>query len=84
MHNYDEALTNLNRALQIEQITTLNANTDRDVASTLNSIGVCRIGLHNYDEALTNLNQAHEIKQNTTMNMDTDRDVASTLNNIGN
>ena len=58
MHNYDEALTNLNRALEIYQNTTLNADTDRDVAITLQNIGRCHIEMHNYDEALTNLNQA--------------------------
>ena len=83
LHNYDEALTNLNRALEITQTTTLNADTDRDVANTLHEIGSCHTGLHNYDEALTNLNRALEIKQTTTLNADTDRDVAITLHGIG-
>ena len=83
LHNYDEASTNLNRALEIRQNTTLNADADRDVATTLHTIGLCHIGLHNYDEALTNLNRALEIEQNTTLNADTDRDVATTLHTIG-
>ena len=83
LHNYDEALTNLNRALEIKQNTTLNADTDRDVASTLHEIGSCHTDLHNYDEALTNLNRALEINQTTTLNADTDRDVAITLHEIG-
>ena len=83
LHNYDEALTNLNRALEIKQNTTLNADTDRDVANTLHEIGSCHTDLHNYDEALTNLNRALEINQTTTLNADTDRDVANTLHEIG-
>ena len=83
LHNYDEALTNLNRALEIHQNTTLNADTDRNVAITLHTIGRCHIDLHNYNEALTNLNRALEIKQNTTLNADTDRSVANTLHDIG-
>ena len=83
LHNYDEALTNLNRALEIKQNTTRNADTDRDVATTLHEIGSCHTDLHNYDEALTNLNRALEINQTTTLNADTDRDVANTLHEIG-
>ena len=83
LHNYDKALTNLNRALEITQNTTLNADTDRDVANTLHNIGRCHIDLHNYDEALTNLNRALEIQQNTTLNADTDRTVAIMLHTIG-
>ena len=83
LHNYDEALTNLNLALEIKQNTTLNADTDRSVATTLHGIGMCHTDLHNYDEALTNLILALEIKQNTTLNADTDRGVAATLHNIG-
>ena len=83
LHNYDEALTNLNLALEIQQNTTLNADTDRDLAHTLHTIGWCHIDLHNYDEALTNLNLALEIQQNTTLNADTDRDLAHTLHTIG-
>ena len=83
LRNYDKALTHLNRALEIYQNTTLNADTDRDVATTLNPIGYCHIGLGHYDEALTNLNRALEITQNTTLNADTDRSVAATLHAIG-
>ena len=83
LHNYNDALTNLNRALEIKQNTTLNADTDRDVAATLYTIGLCHIRLHNYDDALTNLNRALEIYQNTILNADTDRDVATTLHTIG-
>ena len=58
LHNYDDALTNLYRALEIKQNITLNADNDRNVATTLHNIGLCHKDLHNYDEALTNLNRA--------------------------
>ena len=58
VHNYDEALTNLNRTLQIKQITTQDADIYRSVAGTLNNVSCCHTELHNYDEALTNLNRA--------------------------
>ena len=83
LHNFDEALTNLNRAFEIKQNTTLNADTDRSVATSLHNIGWCHIDLHNYDEALTNLNRALEIYQNTTLNADADLYVAHTLHAIG-
>ena len=70
LSNYDEALTNFQRALEIRQNTTRKADTDREVASTLHIIGLCRSHLHNYDAALTNLNQALEIKQNTSADVD--------------
>ena len=82
--NYSDALTFLNRALDIKQNTALNPDKDRNIAQTLNNIGACHIGLCNYSDALTFLHRALDIKQNTALNSDKDRDIADTLNNIGN
>ena len=80
--NYSDALTFLNRALDIEQNTELNPDKDCNIASTLGNIGICHRQLCNYSDALTFLNRALDIKQNTALNPDKDRNVASTLNNI--
>ena len=82
--NYSDALTFLNRALDIEQNTALKPDKDRDIAKTLDSIGNCHVGLCNYSDALTFLNRALEIEQNTALNPNKDRDIAKTLCNIGN
>ena len=81
--NYSDALTFLNRALDIKQNTALNPDKDRNIAHTLNDIGSCHMKLCNYSDALTFLNRALDIKQNTAFNSDKDRNIAHTLNNIG-
>ena len=81
--NYSDALTFLNRALDIEQNTTLNPDKDRNIATTLCNIGTCHRHLRNYSDALTFLNRALDIEQNTTLNPDKDRSIATTLCNIG-
>ena len=81
--NYSDALTFLNRALDIEQNTALNPDKDRNIATTLCNIGTCHIELCNYSDALTFLNRALDIEQNTAPNPDKDRNIAATLCNIG-
>ena len=81
--NYSDALTFLNRALNVFQNTTLNPDKDRSISDTLNNIGICQIKLCNYSDALTFLKRALIIYQNTALNPDKDRSIADTLNNIG-
>ena len=81
--NYSDALTFLNRALDIEQNTALNPDKDRYIAITLSNIGICHIHLSYYSNALTFLNRALDIKQNTALNSDKDCSFASTLSNTG-
>jgi len=47
MNNYDEALFNLNRSLQIKQNITLNADMDKGIAITLTDIGRCHSKMNN-------------------------------------
>ena len=82
--NYSNALTFLNRALDIFQTTTLNPDKDHIIATTLGNIGNCHIELYNYSDALTFLNRALDIFQTTALNPDKDRIIATTLGNIGN
>ena len=84
LSNYSDALTILNRALDIQQNTALNPDKDRSIAITLGSIGICHRHLNNYFDALTILNRALDIKQNTALNPDKDRSIAITLGSIGN
>ena len=81
--NYSDALTFLNRALDIEQNTALNPDKDRNIADTLNDIGICHKHLCNYSDALTFLNGALDIFQNTALNPDKDRNIADALCSIG-
>ena len=84
LRNYSDALTFLNRALDIFQNIALNPDKDRNIADTLNNIGNCHCYLRNYSDALRFLNRALDIFQNTALNPDKDRNIAGTLNNIGN
>ena len=81
--NYSDALTFLNRALDIKQNTAINPDNDRSIAQTLHNIGGCHIGLCNYWDALTFLKRALDIFQNIAINPNNDRDFAQTFNNIG-
>ena len=83
LSNYADALTFLNRALDIEQNTALIPDKDRNIASTLFIIGNCHNGLCNYADALKFLNRALDIYQNTALIPDKNRNLASTLSNIG-
>ena len=69
----------LNRALDIEQNTALNPDSDRDIANTLVNIGICPYNLGNYSDSLTFLNRALDIFQNTAFNPDKDRNIAKTF-----
>ena len=75
MQQYEDALKYLNRALEIEP--TLNADNDRDLATTLYSIGGCHESMQQYEDALKYLNRA--LEQNTTLNADNDRHLAKHL-----
>ena len=79
----EEALTYLNRALEIRKNLSSETKTNRKIALTLNEIALCYIDMRNYSEALTNLNGALEICQNTSLNIDTDKDVYRTFQYIG-
>ena len=83
MQQYANTLKYLNRALEIDQTTTLNADNDRDLATTLHSIGGCHKSMQQYEDALKYLNRALEIYQNTTLSADNDRHLAATLHSIG-
>ena len=62
---------------------TLNAEKEKDIASTLNNIGNCPIHLYNCDNALTYLNRALQNKVIATLNAENDRSIASTPSDIG-
>ena len=83
LHNYSDAITFFNRALEIRQKTTLDVEKDGRFAETLNSAGSCHIYLGNFSDALTFLNRALEIRQNISLNADEDDDIARTLHNLG-
>ena len=79
----EEALTYLNRALQIRKNLSLETKTNRKIALTLNEIALCYIDIRNYSEALTNLNRALEIFKKTSLDIDTDKNVCRTFQCIG-
>ena len=81
--NYSDALRFFNRALDIFQNTAHNSDKDRNIAKTINDIGICHIELCNYSDALTFFNRALDIKQDTAFNSDKDHSITNTINNIG-
>ena len=83
LFNYTDALTFLNRALEIHQNTMLNDSKSRNFATLLNNIGVCHMHLSNNTDALTFLNRALEIYQNVSLNNGEGRNIGNTFNNIG-
>ena len=80
--NYSDALTFLNRVLDIKQNTVLNCDKDRSIAQTLNNTGACHMRLCNYSVSLTFLNRALDIKQNTALNPDKDHSITDTFANV--
>ena len=78
LHRYDQALSNLHIAIQVKQNRTLNADTDRGLATTIQMLGCCHMDLNHHNVALSNLNRALEIYQNSTLNADTDTSIADT------
>ena len=81
--NYTDALMFLNRALEIQESTTMNDSKDRNILKLLSTIGNCQMDLGNYTDALNFLNRALEIQQNTTLNASKDKYIAMILHNIG-
>ena len=57
LQKYNEALTVLNRSLQIKQ-TTFNPDRDNDIDLMLHESGCCHNMLPNYNEAITVLNRS--------------------------
>ena len=60
---HDEALKYFERALQIEQRATTNADTDTSLATTLYGIGRCLLGVNQHDKALKYIERALQFKQ---------------------
>ena len=58
MHKCDDALICVNRALQIQQNATLNAEKDKNIAPTFSNFDECHLDLHNYHDALKYLYHA--------------------------
>ena len=83
MRKFDEAQTNLQQSLVIEQNKTPNAGKDLGISSTLKRIGLCQMKLKSYDEALTNLQKSLEIYQNVLLSDDRDHETAKLLDWIG-
>ena len=61
LSRYSNALTFLNRALEIQQNIALNIDEDSNIANTLYNIRPCHDNLCNYSDAWTFLNRALEI-----------------------
>jgi len=82
-HSDKKALKYHERALEIDQNTSLDPETDRSIAFALHEIACCHIDLHNYHEALTKLNRALEVKTRRALDPDSDRSIAATLHMTG-
>ena len=78
-----EALQYYNRALQIEEHTSSDVDTDRSFTSTLHEKGRCLLDLNRPHEALQYYNRALQIEENTSSDVDTDRNLASILHEKG-
>ena len=83
LQNYNEALTVLNRSLQIEQKASLYPEKDNNIAQMLCEVGRCHMNLQNYNEALTVLNRSLQIKQKATLSPNKHNNIALTLYKIG-
>ena len=84
LQNYNEAITILNRSLEIKQNATLNPNKDKGIAATFYEIGRscdhlqdyknarlqkrCCDHLQDYKNAQTNFKQSLSIERNATLN----------------
>ena len=78
-----DALDYLKRLLKINKKTSLDIDSDSNVAGTLNNIGLCYRNMHKPVDALDDLQRSLKIKEKTSLDIDSDSNVASTLNNIG-
>ena len=82
LKNFSNALTFLNRALNITQNIALNPEKDRDIANTLGRIGFCHFCLRNYANAFVFFNRALTNRHVIALNPDNDRTIAYTLVNF--
>ena len=79
-----DALDYLQRSLKIKKKSSLDIDSDLNVAMTLNNIGNCYMDMHKPADALDYLQRSLKIKEKASPNVDSDLNVARTLNNIGN
>ena len=79
MNQHTDALKYLQRALQIEERATTNAETDRSLTTTLHELGRCLLGINQHTNALKYFQRALQIKERATTNAETDRSLATTL-----
>jgi len=82
LHNYDEALKNLYRALEIKQSLSLNLDNDRNLAVTQCTIEKCLTMLQQYDNSWI-FQQSLKVFQSTTTEVLKDISIANTLNCMG-
>ena len=73
----------LKRALKIQQRTSSDVTTDRQVAVTLHDIGRCLIEINEYIDTKDYLERVLKIQQRTSIDVADDRKVAYTIHDIG-
>ena len=83
LRNYNEAMKNLNQALEILQDTSIDLDNDLKLAAVQRNIGQCLTGLNQCDNAWKYLKQSLQISQNKTLNVRKDTNVAVTMNYMG-
>ena len=80
---YDDATEYYQKALEIKERATTNADTDTSLVITLHSIGRCCLDMNEHNKALNYFERALEIKERATTNADTDTSLAIILHSIG-
>ena len=78
-----QALDYLQRSMKIYEETSVDIDSDVNVAITLHNIGSCFMNMHKPADALNYLQQSMKIYEKTLVNIGPDVNVAITLHNIG-
>ena len=79
MHKPTDALDYLQRSLKIKEKASHDIDSDTNVATTLNNIGLCFINMHKPADALDYLQRSLKIYEKASLDIDSDLNVATTL-----
>ena len=71
MNQHTESLKYFQRALQIEERATTNAETDTSLAMTFHELGRCLVDMNQHTEALKYFQRALQIDERATTNAET-------------
>ena len=83
MNQFNDAKNHFQKALEVKEKKSKDAEKDSNLATILDKIGCCFLNKNEVSEALSYFQRSLQIKQQTSLDKNADPNIASTLHHIG-